>query len=501
MKLYQDKEWLYQKYWIEGLSLPQISRKYGIGVTTLWQWMKKLDVPIRLNSSKKYQNAKWKNKEILEKEYIKDKNSGSIVAKKYGISRYTLYRHLRKYDIPVRSNGEAAILLHHSGFTICNGKYSNKDWLYGKYITEKLSTIKIGKICGVSSSTIKRWLKKHKIKIRSVSEALKGGHLSEECRRNMSKRLKGHRGWNKGKTKYNDSAMAKMSETKTENYMSPGVGINLMRGLYYHLYYVKNRYPHEIANLLNIGVSGVRFTLFKKMLLEKRNINEIRKIKKVKVKCTYCGKELWRWPHQIKANKRNEFFCNQKCQGEWTKKSGYRSGSKASQWKNGKNALYKNIVRSEKYTEWRNKIYKRDWYTCQLCHEKCNPKNIIAHHIITIKTIVDNFKIENLEQALECDKLWDINNGITLCKKCHFLVHHSKWGKEWSYYALRSLTYKKTGLYRNEKIFNGCFTIGTCGDEKGYEYALVEKKLTEEERKEMLERRYPKTKPKQLVLI
>jgi len=24
-----------------------------------------------------------------------------------------------------------------------------------------------------------------------------------------------------------------------------------------------------------------------------------------------------------------------------------------------------------------------------------------------------------LEQALNCDKLWDINNGRTLCRKCH----------------------------------------------------------------------------------
>lgn len=423
MKLYQNREWLYQKYWIEGLSLLQISRKYGIGVTTLWQWMKKLDVPIRLNSSKKYQNAKWKNKEILEKEYIKDKNSGSIVAKKYGISRYTLYRHLRKYDIPIRSNGEAAILLHHSGFTICNGKYSNKDWLYGKYITEKLSTIKIGKICGVSSSTIKRWLKKHNIKIRSVSEALKGRYLSEEHKKNVSKGLRGRKVWSKGKTKYNDSTMAKMAKTKTEYYMCPGVGINLMRGLYYHLYYIKDRYPYEIADLLNTNTAVVRFNLFKKMLLEKRNINEIRKIKKVKVKCTYCGEVLWRWPYQIKNNKRNEFFSNQECQGEWIKKSRYRSGSNAYQWKNGISSLYDEIKKTIKYKIWRDTIYKRDYYICQFpsCKRKCKPKDIIAHHIILFATILDNFKIKNLEQALECDKLWDINNGITLCRKHHQL--------------------------------------------------------------------------------
>ena len=42
-----------------------------------------------------------------------------------------------------------------------------------------------------------------------------------------------------------------------------------------------------------------------------------------------------------------------------------------------------------------------------------------AHHIKTRSSIVKKFNIKTIKQALKCSELWDINNGITLCKKCH----------------------------------------------------------------------------------
>lgn len=53
-------------------------------------------------------------------------------------------------------------------------KYKHKDWLYQKYIVEKLSTTKIAEICKCSQPTICNWLKIHNIKIRTISEALIG---------------------------------------------------------------------------------------------------------------------------------------------------------------------------------------------------------------------------------------------------------------------------------------------------------------------------------------
>jgi len=64
--------------------------------------------------------------------------------------------------------------------------YKNKEWLYNKYINEKLSSNEIGKECNVKHQTIIRMLRKHDIPVRSSGEGyhIKMGnhsHLSQEA--------------------------------------------------------------------------------------------------------------------------------------------------------------------------------------------------------------------------------------------------------------------------------------------------------------------------------
>ncbi|MFX1502483.1 MAG: helix-turn-helix domain-containing protein, partial [Promethearchaeota archaeon] len=49
--------------------------------------------------------------------------------------------------------------------------YQDKEWLYKQYIVKKKSSPEIAEICNVSSTTIKRWLEKLMIPIRTLSEA------------------------------------------------------------------------------------------------------------------------------------------------------------------------------------------------------------------------------------------------------------------------------------------------------------------------------------------
>lgn len=55
--------------------------------------------------------------------------------------------------------------------------YQDRDWLYQKYVKEKLSTVEIARIYREEENqwcdpnTISRWLKKHKISMRSLAEA------------------------------------------------------------------------------------------------------------------------------------------------------------------------------------------------------------------------------------------------------------------------------------------------------------------------------------------
>lgn len=60
--------------------------------------------------------------------------------------------------------------------------YQDYDWLYAKYVGEKLSTVEIAKIYRDESNrwcdpnTISRWLKKHDIPMRTLAEAQQNRH-------------------------------------------------------------------------------------------------------------------------------------------------------------------------------------------------------------------------------------------------------------------------------------------------------------------------------------
>ena len=68
----------------------------------------------------------------LEQKYLIEKMGCPQIAKIVGVSRSTVLRWVTEFNIPRRSNKEAQELLH------CDKIYHNRDWLYQKYVTEKL---------------------------------------------------------------------------------------------------------------------------------------------------------------------------------------------------------------------------------------------------------------------------------------------------------------------------------------------------------------------------
>lgn len=81
-----------------------------------------------------------------------------------------------------------------------------------------------------------------------------------------------------------------------------------------------------------------------------------------------------------------------------------------------KNMLSSRIRGTGKYLQWRSDVFKRDYFYCQGCGEK---GYLEAHHIIPISTLLLEFEITNMDKAVNCKELWDIENGISYCKKCH----------------------------------------------------------------------------------
>lgn len=125
--------------------------------------------------------------------------------------------------------------------------------------------------------------------------------------------------------------------------------------------------------------------------------NNIKKI------CLECNSEYEVVPAIAKKGHGN--FCSRKCLSKWRSKN--LSGENSASWKGGltpKNAL---IRASAEYHQWRMDVVTRDNFKCKRCGETGG--EIHAHHILSF--------------SKHPELRFDINNGITLCDKCHSEIH------------------------------------------------------------------------------
>ena len=96
-------------------------------------------------------------------------------------------------------------------------------------------------------------------------------------------------------------------------------------------------------------------------------------------------------------------------------------GELASNWHGGIKADFlTQLMNSYFYKDWRNGVLKQDNYVCQKCG---STKRLCVHHMVYLYWILDKFNINNMEDAINCKFLWNVNNGITYCKSCHIKFH------------------------------------------------------------------------------
>lgn len=84
----------------------------------------------------------------------------------------------------------------------------------------------------------------------------------------------------------------------------------------------------------------------------------------------------------------------------------HQKGEANPSWKGGaeRNGMFRSTYQ---YKDWHDKVLKRDRYTCQCCERKNVPLNV--HHIMNFADYID--------------KRYDVDNGICLCKDCHYKFH------------------------------------------------------------------------------
>ena len=133
-------------------------------------------------------------------------------------------------------------------------------------------------------------------------------------------------------------------------------------------------------------------------------------------KCQNCGKEFFARPDHIKIGWGR--FCSKSCanQGKFNPLFNKR-GNLNPNWKGGIVPLKRSLRTQYIYRQWRDDVFTRDNYICQECNKRGG--YLEAHHKESWSIIFDRNNIKTLEEAINCQELWNINNGITLCKDCH----------------------------------------------------------------------------------
>jgi len=108
----------------------------------------------------------------------------------------------------------------------------------------------------------------------------------------------------------------------------------------------------------------------------------------------------WLGEHQFKKGQESWLKGKKGYTNAGTYKNGHKGmkGESNPAWIDGRMA---------KHNAWRKAIFERDNYTCQLCEEK--GKYLNAHHL--------------KEQSLYPKIKNDLDNGITLCRRCHLGWH------------------------------------------------------------------------------
>ncbi len=111
---YRSKDWLHEKYWGEGKSIPTVANEAGVSESTVLRWMGRLGVETRSRSE----------------------TAGRPVAKTVDGERPTNVKYPRLHD---------------------------EEWLRWKYVDEGLSCRKIGDIVGSTDCQVLKALRKFDI--------------------------------------------------------------------------------------------------------------------------------------------------------------------------------------------------------------------------------------------------------------------------------------------------------------------------------------------------
>jgi transposase len=96
----------------------------------------------------------WHDESWLREKYHEEGLDMNEIGEACGVTGKTIQYWFNKHDIERKARG-----------TPSDGKYTEKSWLKKQYFDEGKSLREIADLCGVSKTTIRRWCRRHNIKL------------------------------------------------------------------------------------------------------------------------------------------------------------------------------------------------------------------------------------------------------------------------------------------------------------------------------------------------
>lgn len=149
---------------VKELTLQEIANQLGYSYDTVWRRMVEYGIKRYQSHPESSRHPELSDKKWLYQKYIIDEESTSEIATSIGCGVMLVSRALENYAIKKRTGSEAQRCKHHYHELL------NKEWLYQKYIIDKMSTPAIANIVGCHSSTVGEALKRYNIPIRDTTE-------------------------------------------------------------------------------------------------------------------------------------------------------------------------------------------------------------------------------------------------------------------------------------------------------------------------------------------
>ena len=104
---------------------------------------------------------------------------------------------------------------------------------------------------------------------------------------------------------------------------------------------------------------------------------------------------------------------------ELTERGKKTRGENHYRWNGGSSKLNNSIRTMTENRKWMDATKARDC-SCVRCG---SVDKLESHHIIGLAELIELYSVTNRKEARNTPELWDIDNGITLCRRCHYAEH------------------------------------------------------------------------------